>query len=85
MLFGNHRGFALPGPNPTPPGIIGLGGVVRLLFKSEQNGTAPRWAVVQGNFVTAPSRHPLTRTGIVKDVDFIFDPGPGFATARYGR
>ena len=29
VLFGNHRGFALPGPNPTPPGIIGLGGVVR--------------------------------------------------------
>jgi hypothetical protein len=26
--FGNHRGIALSGPNPTPPRIIGLGGVV---------------------------------------------------------
>jgi len=25
---GNHRGIALSGPNPTPPSIIGLGGVV---------------------------------------------------------
>jgi hypothetical protein len=44
--FGNHRGIALSGPNPTPPSIIGLGGVVlsrgdliRQLFESEQNGT----------------------------------------------
>jgi hypothetical protein len=27
--FGNHRGIALSGPNPTPPSIIRLGGVVR--------------------------------------------------------
>jgi len=26
--FGNHRGIALSGPNPMPPSIIGLGGVV---------------------------------------------------------
>jgi hypothetical protein len=25
--FGNHRGIALSGPNPTPPSIIALGGV----------------------------------------------------------
>jgi hypothetical protein len=26
--FANHRGIALSGPNPTPPSIIALGGVV---------------------------------------------------------
>ena len=26
--FGNHRGIALSGPDPTPASIIGLGGVV---------------------------------------------------------
>jgi hypothetical protein len=27
--FNHRRGIALSGPNPTPPGSIGLGGVVR--------------------------------------------------------
>jgi hypothetical protein len=45
---GNYRGIALSGPNPAPPSIIGLGGVVLsgvssfVNFESEQNGTACR-------------------------------------------
>ncbi len=54
-----NRGIALSGPDPTPPSIIGLGGVAlfrcpnSLTLDNEQNGTALRWPRFQGGFIIA--------------------------------
>jgi hypothetical protein len=66
----NHRGIARSGPKPTPPGIIQLGGVVRLPLRRVLPECPSKTASVRGHL------RPLERPGGARTWSFGYERYP---------